>query len=427
MNFFKLTFFGIILLIGMNGCVNQVKVPKIPTPNKQKVNAEELTPYEKEMIFALTFKDLQKDNYCVSAKGKILTTNYSSCCIRKRRWTAKYEKCYRLYGNYIVRVDHSYKPDRVFKFYKNKAESAYNKILQYDKISAKKFNEYVKNYLNLKKLINKKLNEYNALKLNIIISSNIIKNDSLKELLAEKIKPRRTNFYINYIKGTTPFDKTNRNYIYVKYTNPADVYYLYVTKHNNGNIIKNKRELENYIANLQIFKANSYRIQYQYEDDMMKLYIKFSPSSLRYKDLKIHKPLKVIISDLEVNFFPKTYEAENNELKIKYIYDHRYYDRKIGNLQFINKTKNYINVTAISLYYGKNIITHQVNIKIPPKGFTTYQIFTKNLLEKYFPITNENMKVLFGFAIEYTNIKYNKQNSLFSSKEETLRDVLIKN
>jgi len=189
--------------------------------------------------------------------------------------------------------------------------------------------------------------------------------------------------------------KYNKSDFHTSITN--SMFELYKTGMTENNfIISNNEPLKSY----ERYKI-AYKGQTHYKDSFKKF-----PKDVEFK-----------ITGLMFNYLPDVISRSNKEIEVTIK------TNGSRNIQLINKTNNYININSVSYYYGADIITRNINVKLPPQGKSEHvfimEQFTNN---RFLPLTKKDQKITVGLAVEYTNIKYNKQDSLLYLKKISHRD-----
>lgn len=128
---------------------------------------------------------------------------------------------------------------------------------------------------------------------------------------------------------------------------------------------------------------------------------------------------EIILSDeineyIKFNYIPEKYKASDSKLSIELSSSKNHFYPKI-----INKTGGYVNLKAISIYYGEDVRTLTISKKLAPGTYNLKnQINIKNDFKKF---KKTGQKVSFGVAIEYESA--GKIYTLHKTKNFTEKNI----
>ena len=133
--------------------------------------------------------------------------------------------------------------------------------------------------------------------------------------------------------------------------------------------------------------------------------------------------VKVGITNIEFSFMPEKVVAKNSDITISI---NPMYRR--DNVTIVNHTNTFLTVNSISFYYAKDIVTKEVNIKLPPQSEvkSSFDIAGNRCVFSgvgcyYLKYTGQNQRVNVGIAVEYTK-QNSKRNSLVVIKKVSIND-----
>lgn len=150
--------------------------------------------------------------------------------------------------------------------------------------------------------------------------------------------------------------------------------------------------------------------------------------SLKAKDSRIFYTVRrgyvyqasayVLAISAKAHYVPDSYVLENNSI----IVEANRYDIKIT-----NKTKNFINIESISMYYNGHIDTiKDADLKLSPQGTVTQKLskFETFGSKKVIEFDSTAQKVDYGFALSLYNQDINKRDTLFKKDDFSLDGLL---
>ena len=391
-----------IIVIGLAGCGG----PSVPTQDTVVVPTNKnLTFQESKEILNYLSDRLVLSNNCVVARQGMRSKK------SRRSYTATYEQCFRIKNDNIIVLHKGYKPEYVFKYRsKEYMTSIDNKVQRYTNTIREDYPSLSKEYLKLKQQIVSYSKILSSAKADFQVQSKMLHSRSLFKAVKNEISMREVQ-YFEHPSGysiSTPFNNRQYTNIFMKvnYT-PIQIFLAFKES--------GQQDLKRFIfGNLKIARLSS---KLTYNSPLIRFRITADKEIFTYNDLK--KPIQLHIQDntVEANYLFNTFEAKDGEISLKFTLK-EYSD----NISLANSTTSYINVSAISLYYADDITTTQTKIKLPPKGVVKYSLPLPET--RFLPVKNPDKKITFGFAIEYTNLKYSKQNSLLKLQEHSLNDML---
>jgi len=184
----------------------------------------------------------------------------------------------------------------------------------------------------------------------------------------------------------------------------------------------NQKKLHSYFPSSAIsayeknMTKNDYIIEYKNPIKALDRYlIVYKQDSFANTFDKSPKDISLHIEKISFNYLPEIVNAKNKELSVELNPNSSLSNK---NITLSNLTNSYINVNTISFYYGEDIFTQNINIKLPPQGvMKTTLLILKMQKNKFLPLNSVKQKVNLGLAVEYTNLKYNKQNSILELKK----------
>jgi len=184
----------------------------------------------------------------------------------------------------------------------------------------------------------------------------------------------------------------------------------------------NQKKLHSYFPSSAInaykkrMSKNDYRIVYNNPIKILDRYlIVYKQDSFENTFDKSPENISLNIEKISFNYLPEIVNAKNKELSVELNPNSSLSNE---NITLSNLTNSYINVNTISFYYGEDIFTQNINIKLPPQGvMKTTLLILKMQKNKFLPLNSVKQKVNLGLAVEYTNLKYNKQNSILELKK----------
>ncbi len=176
-----------------------------------------------------------------------------------------------------------------------------------------------------------------------------------------------------------------------------------------------------------IKKSNNYNTEYRFNIPK-----KYSSLSIKYD--KNASPVKVktqiIVETCNLfDVWPKDFIAEDNSLSMKIKSLGAYSTR----LELANKTKNYLTINSITLYYQDDVVNAKIDpIEIAPSSVIKEKVIPigfKNITENRFfkNVNKKNLSLLklnYGIAAKYTVQSINHHNTLYYTKNYKLSDVI---
>jgi len=372
------------LIITLSGCGAANPKPKQITG----LNNSSLTKKEKKKILDIVlehnlkpYNPSYKDSYKFYS-GKVslihncfyLKENYI-IPDTKHRWKNDFNYCFNLKNNIITTK------------YRAKCSTSRN---SYSDCQQEDFMNDMNNIsLNLKSMYNNEVVSYTKFK---PLHEQYIK-DLTKKISETKITTiDKTNILSSEIMQRIKTSNSNQKKLHSYFPNSAiSAYKKNMTK--NDYIIEYKNPIKALDRYLIVYKQDSFE----------------NPFDKSPKDISLN------IEKISFNYLPEIVNAKNKELSVELNPNSSLSNE---NIALTNLTNSYINVNTISFYYGEDIFTQKINIKLPPQGvIKTTLLIGKIQKNKFLPLNSVKQKVNLGLAVEYTNLKYNKQNSILELKK----------
>jgi hypothetical protein len=410
--------FSAALAVSFSGCGKSVEIPQGPRI-LQAVN-QNLTTEESQAIYLLALEPYSKSSNC-------LLTNLG--------WTdgTRDARCFSISNKNILVESKRLKLNQDPYMMHYETEMVEPKI----KEAMDNFNTYSQEYLTLRDQIKEKISSRKVtqpsfnIKIENIKSENFLKkiSDSLLSRIEKKSYVRLHRSYgIQYFPGVIIYENassinytegyaTRFSFLAPIYDNPAAVYYDYKIAQKKNPALN----LTDYIQNdLPLYAiSKDYEVvsgALKYDFSLDEKYYKTSKYILTDKD--IQNKIDVNLKSIYVNYMPKTYKISNNDISVSLSKN----DYK--NLELTNNSDSFLDVKTVSVYYGENISSQEINVKLPPKGIQTITVQLKALGDQFVRVTQDNQKVNVGLAIDYFNTGENKQKTLHKIDEITPLDVI---
>ena len=138
-------------------------------------------------------------------------------------------------------------------------------------------------------------------------------------------------------------------------------------------------------------------------------------------------PVKITIDSRNYTHVFPPYKHEDNNLKL-------YFNGET--IEFVNKTKNYLEIKSITIYYNNNITNHSYDksIELPPNtyknGFNINNYVNNEIINdsNYESVTANSAKKSnfnFGFAVKYRIVEQNVDKTLYNTNAYNLYKVLV--
>jgi len=261
-----------------------------------------------------------------------------------------------------------------------------------------------------------------------------VDNLKIKYKYIDKTGFFRTNEDLNVIQK-------EKNYIPQKNFKPSNYYISYTAPPAESvNIINSKlpvidsmyasdlqsldKDLENYKNELDTITST---VNLKYDDEVnyndYHLTIQ-APSSVQLKDNINPVNVTCIINSKDFyGIYPKYRNSDNN---IDVIFDGT-------NFIIKNKTKVYLQLKSIAIYYNDNIVNNEISIELPPNSVIndipiTRYIDNKIKNQSVYPEVNQstakNTNINFGLAIKYHIVEQNVDKTLYNTTNSTLFSAL---
>lgn len=201
-----------------------------------------------------------------------------------------------------------------------------------------------------------------------------------------------------------------------------------------------KRLKEDQEENKKIFKEYKNLLQktistYSVEQDHNEYSVEKKHKTLYYTLLKAPDTIKSHLQKFPTTYkitaasfteiYP-TYKNEDNNIKITF-------DPETKNITLENKTKNFIEVQSVSVYYGSKIYTinndKNTNFvsELSPDAVNTMSLWEDIPLANYKRITTKDTngkKLSFGFAVKYKTLQHSQQHTLYRLDNHNLTKIL---
>ena len=132
------------------------------------------------------------------------------------------------------------------------------------------------------------------------------------------------------------------------------------------------------------------------------IYNKINYLSKCITESKLKKDIPLVVDNVSFNYLKDTNVSSNKDMIIELeSTGYKTYDVKIS-----NKTSKFIQMKTLSLYYGGDIVSIDLNnIKLAPNSSTLkgkIQLSLLDNMDKFVKVTDINQKIDFGIAGEYT-------------------------
>lgn len=393
-----LLFSSSVIFLGCNS-------PKVIAAKQYKTKKEitkKLTFDEARVVYWLALGEINKSNNCIMSKHTFENNSRVAQCfsLTKSAITSKY-----------VNLDESY-------YYQDMPTVDLEDInTTTDKYMAN-FDLLSDEYLALKDELTKRITNIDYSK---------PKFESYQKLLSRTFnKPQ--DFYIKHemIKDantktfgfTTPYTLSNSNisnhFVLLKYNKPENIYFLY-----------KKAKQKNPELTLDAFMQNNLKLAYirqniNINSKLAKYHFELSLKNLDKDELgyslyqaNIDKSIIASLSNIKVDFLPASYSADDDVLHVEFI------NEESENFIVSNKTNKFIQVNAISFYYDSEIITVEVNYKLPPTAVQKFSIDLKKIDDKY--LSSKSIKV--ALALEYLDYS-DKKVTIYETKNIYMDNII---
>lgn len=134
----------------------------------------------------------------------------------------------------------------------------------------------------------------------------------------------------------------------------------------------------------------------------LETYNKVNYSARCITESKLKKDISLIVDNVSFNYLKDNYTSSNKDIIIEL--ERTGY--KTYNVKVSNKTSKFIQMKTLSLYYGGDIVSIDLNnIKLAPNSSTLkgkIQLSLLDNMDKFVKVTSINQKIDFGIAGEYT-------------------------
>ncbi|MEA2072017.1 MAG: hypothetical protein U9O86_00360 [Campylobacterota bacterium] len=393
-----LLFSSSVIFLGCNS-------PKVIAAKQYKTKKEitkKLTFDEARVVYWLALGEINKSNNCIMSKHIFENNSRVAQCfsLTKSAITSKY-----------VNLDESYSYQGMPTVRLEDINTTTDKYMSsFDLLSDE--------YLTLKNELIKRITNINYSK---------PKFESYQKLLSRSFnKPQ--DFYIKHemVKDaktktfgfTTPYTLSNSNisnhFVLLKYNKPENIFFLYKkAQQKNPQLILDEFMLNNlklaYIR--QNININSKLAKYHFELSLKNL----DEDELGYSlnEANIDKSILASLSNIKVDFLPASYSADDDVLHVEFV------NEESENFIVSNKTNKFIQVNAISFYYDSEIITVEVNYKLPPTAVQEFSIDLKKIDDKY--LSSKSIKV--ALALEYLDYS-DKKVTIYETKNIYMDNII---
>ena len=179
------------------------------------------------------------------------------------------------------------------------------------------------------------------------------------------------------------------------------------------------------VAELERLQSDQSLIQEQFSvtvtmknDYVSRFHIIFEETQYSFPYIDAPDRIKFKIVRIEHSFIPNTFLSSNKTMSA---------NLNQTTLNLKNKSREYMGVNKISIYYNGNVYTRDVNLRIPPESQISYNLKSfEAFTNPYVLVKDRIQKVNFGYAINYTHSISNKTVTLYNTEKYSIHSLIDK-